>query len=43
MSEKGSELELSDEQREAVRQMLEKFGAKKEKQSKELQSTPPAE
>ena len=32
MSEKGSNLELSDEQREEVRQMLAKFGAKKEKQ-----------
>lgn len=32
MSEKGHELELSDEQREEVRQMLAKFGAKKEKQ-----------
>ena len=35
MSEKGSHLELSDEQREEVRQMLAKFGSKKEKQ-KEL-------
>jgi len=33
MSEKGKELELSDEQREQVRQMLEKFGAKREKQA----------
>ena len=32
MSEKGHELELSDEQREEVRQMLAKFGAKKDKQ-----------
>ena len=35
MSEKGINLELSDEQREEVRQMLAKFGTKKEKQ-KEL-------
>jgi hypothetical protein len=33
MSEKGSHLELSDEQREEVRKMLEKFGTKKEKQA----------
>ncbi len=33
MSEKGHELELSDEQREEVRKMLEKFGAKKDKQA----------
>ena len=33
MSEKGHELELSDEQREEVRKMLEKFGAKKQKQA----------
>jgi hypothetical protein len=33
MSEKGHELELSDEQREEVRRMLEKFGTKKEKQA----------
>ena len=33
MSEKGNHLELSDEQREEVRMMLEKFGAKKEKQA----------
>lgn len=33
MSEKGHELELSDEQREEVRRMLEKFGAKKKKQA----------
>lgn len=33
MSEKGSNLELSDEQREDVRKMLEKFGAKKKKQA----------
>ena len=32
MSEKGSNLELSDEQREEVRQMLATFGAKKDKQ-----------
>ena len=32
MSEKGHDLELSDEQREEVRQMLAKFGAKKDKQ-----------
>ena len=32
MSEKGQNLELSDEQREEVRQMLSKFGAKKKKQ-----------
>ena len=32
MSEKGHELELTDEQREEVRQMLSKFGAKKKKQ-----------
>ena len=38
MSEKGSELELSDQQREEVRQMLEKFGAKKEKQSKQAKA-----
>tara|TARA_B110000003_G_C16321802_1_gene407125 strand:+ start:121 stop:573 length:453 start_codon:yes stop_codon:yes gene_type:complete len=33
MSEKGHELELSDDQREEVRKMLEKFGAKKKKQA----------
>lgn len=33
MSEKGHDLELSDEQREEVRKMLEKFGAKKQKQA----------
>lgn len=38
MSEKGLELELSDEQREEVRQMLEKFGAKKDKQKKQKQA-----
>jgi hypothetical protein len=32
MSEKGTNLELSDEQREEVRQMLAQFGAKKDKQ-----------
>jgi len=32
MSEKGTNLELSDEQREEVRQMLAQFGNKKEKQ-----------
>ena len=32
MSEKGSNLELSDEQREEVRQMLATFGTKKDKQ-----------
>ena len=32
MSEKGSNLELSNEQREEVRQMLAQFGNKKEKQ-----------
>ncbi len=32
MSEKGTNLELSDEQREEVRQMLATFGAKKTKQ-----------
>lgn len=39
MSEKGQNLELSDEQREEVRQMLSKFGAKKKKQkeTKQLQ------
>jgi len=36
MSEKGSNLELSDKQREEVRQMLATFGAKKDKQ-KEIQ------
>jgi len=36
MSEKGTNLELSDEQREEVRQMLAQFGSKKEKQ-KEIQ------
>jgi hypothetical protein len=38
MSEKGLELELTDEQRENVRKMLEKFGAKKDKQSKQAKS-----
>lgn len=38
MSEKGHELELSDEQREEVRLMLEKFGAKKDKQKKQKQA-----
>lgn len=38
MSEKGHELELSDEQREEVRQMLEQFGAKKDKQKKQKQA-----
>jgi len=38
MSEKGHELELSDAQREEVRQMLEQFGAKKEKQKKQKQA-----
>tara|TARA_B100001059_G_scaffold147213_1_gene147090 strand:- start:990 stop:1439 length:450 start_codon:yes stop_codon:yes gene_type:complete len=38
MSEKGQELELSDEQREEVRLMLEKFGAKKEKQQQQSQA-----
>lgn len=33
MSEKGANLELSDEQREDVRKMLEKFGTKKKKQA----------
>ena len=37
MSEKGHDLELSDEQREEVRLMLEKFGAKKDKQKKQKQ------
>jgi|TARA_B110000091_G_C13796069_1_gene467890 hypothetical protein len=32
MSEKGTNLELSDEQREEVRQMLAQFGNKKDKQ-----------
>lgn len=35
MSEKGHELELSDEQREEVRLMLEKFGTKKTNQKKQ--------
>ena len=35
MSEKGAELDLSDEQREEVRKMLEKFSGKKEKQKKQ--------
>lgn len=41
MSEKGTNLELSDEQREEVRQMLATFGAKKDKQKdiKEQQRT----
>ncbi len=38
MSEKGLELELTDEQRENVRKMLEKFGAKKDKQSKQTKA-----
>ena len=38
MSEKGHELELSDEQREEVRKMLEKFGAKKKKQASQQQA-----
>ena len=38
MSEKGHDLELSDEQREEVRLMLEKFGAKKDKQNKQKQA-----
>jgi hypothetical protein len=38
MSEKGHDLELSDEQREEVRLMLEKFGAKKSKQKKQKQA-----
>lgn len=38
MSEKGSELELSDEQREQVRKMLEQFGAKKDNQKKQKQA-----
>lgn len=33
MSEKGANLELSDEQREDVRKMLEKFGTKKKKEA----------
>ena len=38
MSEKGHELELSDEQREEVRKMLEQFGAKKDNQKKQKQA-----
>lgn len=37
MSEKGVNLELSDEQREEVRKMLEKYSGKKEKQKKQQQ------
>lgn len=43
MSEKGLELELSDEQREEVRKMLEKFGAKKEKQQEQKRAQIKAE
>ncbi|MDA7839015.1 hypothetical protein N9A45_01655 [bacterium] len=38
MSEKGHELELDDDQREEVRKMLEKFGAKKKKQASQQQA-----
>ena len=38
MSEKGANLELSDEQREEVRKMLEKFGSKKEKQASQKEA-----
>ena len=34
MSEKGTNLELSDEQREEVRKMLEKYSGKKKEQKK---------
>ena len=38
MSEKGHDLELSDEQREEVRLMLAQFGAKKDKQKKQTEA-----
>jgi hypothetical protein len=36
MSEKGAELDLSDEQREEVRKMLEQFSGKKEQKQKQI-------
>tara|TARA_B100001559_G_scaffold304257_1_gene293557 strand:+ start:537 stop:995 length:459 start_codon:yes stop_codon:yes gene_type:complete len=38
MSEKGAELDLSDEQREEVRKMLEQFSGKKEQQKKQIKA-----
>ena len=37
MTEKGANLELSDEQKEEVRQMLEKYSGKKTKQQQQQQ------